>query len=1341
MKKNRHWLLTMAMLLSSIMVSAHDFEVDGIYYNILSPSEKTVQVTWKDQYYQTYTEYKGDVVIPSTVTYNDVSYSVAAIQYDAFRGCNTLTSVTIPETVTEIKSAAFRGTGLTSIFIPKSVTSIEGYVFHDCGSLASIVVDDENAYYDSRDNCNAIINKSLNRLDYGCSNTIIPTSVKSISSSAFMGRTNLTTIVIPDNITYLLGNTFEGCSNLVSVTLSNNLNRTGSREFYGCNSLKSITIPESLTEIKAYTFYSCSSLASIEMPSSITYIDDYAFSGCSSLKEVHINDLSAWFGIEFGYDNIGANPLCCGGNLYLNNVELADLVIPENVSAIPANSFAGSGVTSVTFHEGVKSLSYEAFKNCKSLTSVIALSPIAPTMGSNAFKSISSSAVLTIPSGSTSSYEDAGWTSYFSSVVEIKEDVLATSLALDITEASLAPNETLTLTATLLPEDVTNSALSWTSSNESVATVDANGVVTTVADGEATITVSTTDGSELSASCKVTVKTNILATSLALDVTGASSAPNETLTLTATLLPEDVTNPALSWTSSNEAVATVDANGVVTAVADGEATITVSTTDGSELSASCKVTVKTNILATSLALDVTEASLAPNETLLLTATLLPEDVTNPLLSWSSSNESVATVDANGVVTAVADGEATITVSTTDGSDLSASCKVVVVTEEVVEYDNMIYFEDVTVFTNSSVSHPLQLKNTVDMTAVQFDLYLPEGVSLATDARGRYAITFNADRADNTTHTLSSALQSDGAIRVLCYSTESYEFLGSEGAIFYFPLEIAEMEDGDYDMVIKNIVLTDVSGKKYEIPSMTSTITVLNVAPGDCNADNTIDVADIVVLANHILGNTADGFVEKAADYNTDGAVDVADIVNIANYILNGNNAAARALVREIMSARAAAAGYSFDILPFVLDAAGSKTIAIELTDPTESFTAFQCDLYLPEGVSVDKDKRGRYAFSFNEERTDASCHTLSSALQADGAIRVLCYSANTYNFLGTEGALLNIPLTAETSLANGVYEFTIANTVLTYVDGVKVMPETYKGSIVVGDGGEVKEVKLYGRYTSEVLYGYTAAFGTNAGITSLDLTEALYLPADGSLTTGNPNTIVYLAEGDALANENNVVVGDECANLMLADGYAFSAPVAFNASQASYERELAEGKYGTIVLPFAPNTDDYVFYALTSVGDDALIFDEVQSPVANTPYLYKLRDGKSATQITNNEVAVSSELTPTETATWQMVGSFTNQTIAASEDADTYYYVYTSSDNQLHKVTNTLTVKPYRAYFTTNSTNGTQLAIRTRGGEETLIDATEVEGLSPEVYYDLSGRRVDNPVKGVYIVNDKKVVF
>ena len=198
-------------------------------------------------------------------------------------------------------------------------------------------------------------------------------------------------------------------------------------------------------------------------------------------------------------------------------------------------------------------------------------------------------------------------------------------------------------------------------------------------------------------------------------------------------------------------------------------------------------------------------------------------------------------------------------------------------------------------------------------------------------------------------------------------------------------------------------------------------------------------------------------------------------------------------------------------------------------------------------------------------------------------------------------------------------------------------------------------------------------------------------------------------------------------------------------SAVTYHRELASGKYGTIMLPFTPDAEsieNYAFYALTSAENNMLTFDEVEAPQANTPYLFSLREGKSETQITGGETAISSVITnPEEVNGWQMIGSFTNQTIATSEDANNYYYAYTSADNQLHKVTKTLNVKPYRAYFVTDTANPAQLAVRTRNGETTLIDAAEVEDFSTGTYYDLSGRRIANPTKGLYIVNGKKVIL
>ena len=172
--------------------------------------------------------------------------------------------------------------------------------------------------------------------------------------------------------------------------------------------------------------------------------------------------------------------------------------------------------------------------------------------------------------------------------------VPATSITLNQTSLTFtAKNQTATLIATVLPSNTTNKSVTWTSSNTSVATVDANGRVTSVANGTATITAKTNDGSNLSATCKVTVDIPIIATDISLDKTSLTfTAKNQTAALTATVLPSNTTNKSVTWTSSNTSVATVDANGKVTAVANGTATITAKTNDGSNLSATCKVTVE-----------------------------------------------------------------------------------------------------------------------------------------------------------------------------------------------------------------------------------------------------------------------------------------------------------------------------------------------------------------------------------------------------------------------------------------------------------------------------------------------------------------------------------------------------------------------------------------------------------------------------------------------------------------------------------------------------------------------------------------------------------------------------
>ena len=272
----------------------------------------------------------------------------------------------------------------------------------------------------------------------------------------------------------------------------------------------------------------------------------------------------------------------------------------------------------------------------------------------------------------TASYGEKTFTATIPVVVE-KAIVLADSIALDATEKEVLLGEEFTLVATVLPANTTNPAIVWATSNDSVATV-VDGKVVAVGVGEATITVATTDGSNLTATCRVVVKP-ILATSIALDIVEKEAHIGEGFTLTATVLPTNTTNPAIAWSTSDSTIATV-ADGKVVAIGVGEATITVATTDGSNLTATCRVVVKP-ILATSITLNEEVKRVTVGEEFKLIATVLPTNTTNAVVTWTSSDDKIATVDAEGNVKALQKGTIVITATTQDGSNLSATCEVTI----------------------------------------------------------------------------------------------------------------------------------------------------------------------------------------------------------------------------------------------------------------------------------------------------------------------------------------------------------------------------------------------------------------------------------------------------------------------------------------------------------------------------------------------------------------------------------------------------------------------------------------------------------------------------------------
>ena len=438
--------------------------------------------------------------------------------------------------------------------IPDTVTSIGERSFADCTKLEKIIFSEK---------------------------------IETINGRAFLGCSSLKSVSLPDSITSMDTEIFSGCTSLSSVKLPNKCVNITSSTFEGCTSLTEITLPDTVTTIQDHAFKNCTALKTINWSKSITDIQSYAFENCDALTKLDIPNTVTNIGTGAFYE--------CGG--------FTDIAVPNSVKSLGSKVFENcDALTDVKLGTGITQIPTSCFEHCDALPSVV-LPYRVSKVGDNAFKNCVELTEITIPRATTSistsafSYP-AKMTVYgisgtyaetFANQQGMKfvdKAVRATNVVLDKTELTLNKGMKYSLTMTVTPATFTDE-VSWKSTNVDVAAIAEDGTVTAKGAGQATIKVTV---GEVSATCKVNVVQPV--TSIYLNKTALEMTALDTYQLQASVYPSEANNKEVSWESSDEKVATVDKNGLVQAKEKGTAVITAKAKDGSEVSRSCKVTVK-----------------------------------------------------------------------------------------------------------------------------------------------------------------------------------------------------------------------------------------------------------------------------------------------------------------------------------------------------------------------------------------------------------------------------------------------------------------------------------------------------------------------------------------------------------------------------------------------------------------------------------------------------------------------------------------------------------------------------------------------------------------------------
>ena len=555
--------------------------------------------------------------------------SVTEIGEKAFKNCRNLASVSLGNNLDSIYESAFESTAISTLSLPNRLTRLDRKAFANCTNLQHVSIpatlttttygtisDDWNGPFNGCSSLNSVsfaegITSILSHLFENCNGIReikIPDGVALIGENAFKNST-LTSIDIPGSVTSIESKAFNSCANLISIKLPDSVTAMGTAVFEGCSNLTDVTLPGTRMNIMADTFKNCTSLKKIVLPETVQYIRSGAFSNCIALKEIvwskapELIDSNAFYNCDAITEmDIPATVTSVGYQAFYDCDGLTKITIPDSVTSLGDSVFYDcDALTDVKLGAGITTIPASAFRHCDALEQLTVPRRVT-AIKDNAFKDSVKFSSITIPRSVTSisanafSYLDkltiygvAGtYAETFANTNSIKfvdRQVSATSASLDQTALTLNKGASGQLTLTVTSEDFTDEVV-WKSSDTAVVTVSDTGLVKAVGVGTATIKVSV---GKASASCKVTVLQPV--TSISLNRSSLTMEATDTFQLQASVYPSNAADQRVQWTSSDPAVASVDENGLVTALKKGTTTVTAAALDGSGVTRTCQVTV------------------------------------------------------------------------------------------------------------------------------------------------------------------------------------------------------------------------------------------------------------------------------------------------------------------------------------------------------------------------------------------------------------------------------------------------------------------------------------------------------------------------------------------------------------------------------------------------------------------------------------------------------------------------------------------------------------------------------------------------------------------------------